>query len=139
MRIVGFDLPDNKKVEIAVTYIYGIGRANAVSLLKVAEVERGKRVKDLSKEEVGRIQNALGKFKIGGDLRAELIANIKRYKLISSYRGLRHAKNLPVRGQRTRTNARTKRGRKVTIGAIRKKVAERMGLIGGAVGKDDKK
>jgi len=129
MRIVGFDIPDEKRVEISLAYIYGVGKSNVLAILKKAGVEAGVRVKDLTSEQVKKIQVSLGELKIGGDLRAEVAANIKRYKLISSYRGLRHARNLPVRGQKTRTNARTKRGRRVTIGSIRKKVAARMGIL----------
>lgn len=123
MRIAGYNLQDAKRVDIALTYIYGIGRRNVISILKKAEVESAKRVKSLSEDEQKRIQKVLEGYKLEGDLRAEVQANIKRLKEIASYRGGRHSKNLPVRGQRTRSNARTKRGKRVTIGAIKKEEA----------------
>ena len=123
MRIAGYNLQDVKRVDIALTYIYGIGRKNVVGILKKAEVEGLKRVNTLSEEEQRRIQKVLEGYKLEGDLRAETYANIKRLKEIASYRGSRHSKNLPVRGQRTRSNARTKRGKRVTIGAIKKEEA----------------
>jgi len=129
MRIVGLDIPDEKKLNIALTSIYGVGRSNVYRILEKAGLDGEIRVKDLKQEQVRKIQTALAAFKIEGDLKAEVAANIKRYKIISSYRGLRHARGLPVRGQRTRTNARTKRGKRVTIGAIKKKAAARMGLL----------
>lgn len=132
MRIAGITIPDNKKIEIALTYIYGIGPNNVRKIIAVSKVDPAKRTKDLSEEEMGRVQKAVEKFKIEGDLRAEIFNDIKRLREIGSYRGMRHVKNLPVRGQRTRSNARTKRGKRVTIGAIRKEVAERMGITKGA-------
>lgn len=129
MRLVGVNIPEEKRVDIALTYIYGIGRSNVYRVLETATVEPSKRLKDLSEEELSRLQKAIETYKIEGDLRAELASNIKRLKEIGTYRGGRHAKNLPVRGQRTRSNARTKRGKRVTIGAIKKEVAARMGLI----------
>jgi len=125
MRIAGYNLQDTKRVDIALTYIYGIGRKNVVDILKRAEVEAGKRVNSLSEDEQKRIQKVLEGYKLEGDLRAEVYANIKRLKEIVSYRGSRHSRNLPVRGQRTRSNARTKRGKRVTIGAIKKEDAVR--------------
>lgn len=129
MRISGVNIPDEKRVDIALTYLYGIGRSNVRKVLKKAEVESAKRLKTLSEEEQRRIQKALEEYKIEGDLRAQVLANIKRLKEIGTYRGSRHSKNLPVWGQRTRSNARTKRGKRVTIGAIKKEVAQRMGII----------
>lgn len=129
MRIAGVNVPDEKRIDIALTYIYGVGRASAREVLEKAKVDFAKRTKDLSEEEVGRILKGLEGIRTEGELRAEIISNIKRLKEIGSYRGMRHAKNLPARGQRTRSNARTKRGKRVTIGAIRKEVAERMGII----------
>ena len=99
-----------KRVDIALTYIYGVGRKNVVRILKQAEIDSGKRVKDLSEVEVNRIQKVVDAIKVSGDLRAEVAANIKRLKDIKSYRGIRHLKHLPVRGQRTKTNSRTVRG-----------------------------
>ncbi|HBB76515.1 MAG: 30S ribosomal protein S13 [Candidatus Levybacteria bacterium RIFOXYA1_FULL_41_10] len=126
MRISGINIPDEKKVNIALSYLYGVGRRNVVGILKEAKVDGEKRAKELSEDEQKRIQHALEKHKIEGDLRAEVLGNIKRLKEINSYRGTRHSKNLPARGQRTRSNARTKRGKRVTIGAIKKEVAVKM-------------
>ena len=123
MRIAGYNLQDVKRVDIALTYIYGIGRKNVVEILKKAEVVSSKRVNTLSEDEQKRIQKVLEGYKLEGDLRAEVYVNIKRLKEIASYRGNRHSRNLPVRGQRTRSNARTKRGKRVTIGAIKKEDA----------------
>ena len=120
MRISGVNIPDEKKLNIALTYIYGVGRSNVWEILKTANVDSEKRVKDLSEDEQKKIQQALETYKVEGDLRAEVSENIKRLKEIGSYRGSRHIKNLPSRGQRTRSNARTKRGKRVTIGAIKK-------------------
>jgi len=120
-RIAGIDIPEQKRTDIALTYIYGLGRKNVVKVLQVAKVEAAKRAKDLTEEEISRIQKAIDSgFKVEGDLRKEVQENIKRLKQIGSYRGRRHALSLPVRGQRTRTNARTKRGKRVTIGALKK-------------------
>ena len=130
MRISGFNLPDGKRVDIALTYLYGIGRNNVKGVLFKAEVTAEKRVKNLSEDEQKRIAKILEEYKIEGDLRAEVTGNIKRLKEIGSYRGIRHGKNLPVRGQRTRSNARTKRGKRMTIGAIKKEVAAKMGIGG---------
>lgn len=120
-RIVGVDLPEKKLVAIGLTAIYGIGRANAFDVLREAKVDPAKRVKDLTGEEVARLQKAVEKFPVEGTLRKKVSQNIERLKQIKCYRGLRHIQNLPVRGQRTRSNARTKRGKRRTIGAIRKK------------------
>jgi small subunit ribosomal protein S13 len=128
MRLVGVNIPDNKRVDIALTYIFGIGRTNVYAILKEANVDAAKRSHTLTEEELGRLQKAIEKYKIEGDLRADVFENIKRLREISSYRGIRHTRGLPVHGQRTRSNARTKRGKRMTIGAIRKEVAERMGI-----------
>lgn len=122
MRIAGVNIPDDKRVDIALTYIYGIGRSNVRTVLKKADVDAAKRSKTLSEEEVKRLTKILDEFIIEGDLRADIAANIRRLKETGAYRGIRHARNLPVRGQRTRSNARTKRGKRVTIGAIKKEV-----------------
>lgn len=116
-------------MDIALTRLYGVGRSNVVGFLSTAEVDPAKRVKDLTEEEVARIQKVLDTVKVEGDLRSEVHANIAALKQIGSYRGIRHSRNLPVRGQRTRSNARTKRGKRVTIGAIKKELAEKMGII----------
>ena len=136
MRIAGVNIPDEKRIDIALSYIYGIGRNNVLEVLKKAGVETTKRTKTLSEEEQKKIQKVLEVYKLEGDLRAEISANIKRLKEVGSYRGFRHSKNLPARGQRTRSNARTKRGKRVTIGAIKKEVAAKMGII---ADKTDKK
>ena len=128
MRVSGVNIPDNKKLEIALTYLYGVGRKNVVEILKKSQVDGSKRVNEVSEEELKKIQKSLEKLKLEGDLRAEITENIKRLREIGSYSGTRHSKNLPVRGQRTRSNARTKRGKRVTIGAIKKEVAVKMGL-----------
>lgn len=126
-RIAGVDLPNHKRVDIALTYLYGIGRSNVVALLEKASVEETKRVKDLTEEEIGKIQKIIDKeFKVEGDLRIEVTENIKRLKEIASYKGVRHAKNLPVRGQRTRSNARTKRGKRLTVGALKKETRAKL-------------
>ncbi|MBI2074408.1 MAG: 30S ribosomal protein S13 [Candidatus Levybacteria bacterium] len=128
MRIAGFNIPDEKRIDIALTYLYGIGRSNVVGVLKKASVDAAKRVKTLSEDEQKRLQKALEQYKIEGDLRAEVTGNIKRLREIGAYRGTRHSKGLPVRGQRTRSNARTKRGKRMTIGAIKKELAAKMGI-----------
>lgn len=128
MRILGINLPDNKRVDIGLTYLYGIGRRNVVNILSKSQVEGAKRIKDLTEEEQRRIQKALEEYKLEGDLKVEVQGNIKRLRELSAYRGLRHSKNLPARGQRTKSNARTKRGKRVTIGAIKKEMAVKMGL-----------
>ncbi|MBI3980564.1 30S ribosomal protein S13 [Candidatus Microgenomates bacterium] len=127
-RISGVDLNNEKKIDIALTKLYGIGRSNVVPLLKSAGIASSKRAKDLSEEEINKLQKVVDGFKVEGDLRREVADNIKRLKEIAAYRGLRHSRNLPVRGQRTRSNARTKRGKRVTIGAIKKEMATKMGL-----------
>lgn len=129
MRIAGTDLNNEKRIDIALTKLYGVGRANVVGILQKAGVDAAKRVKDLSEDEVNKIQKVVDTIKVEGDLRAEVHGNIESLKQIKAYRGSRHAKNLPARGQRTRSNARTKRGKRVTIGAIKKEAAEKMGLI----------
>lgn len=128
MRFAGINIPDEKRVDISLSYLYGIGRSNALDVLKKAKVDASKRVKNLSEDEQKRIQKILEEHKIEGDLRSEVSNNIKRLKEIGSYRGHRHSKGLPARGQRTRSNARTKRGKRVTIGAIKKEVAAKMGI-----------
>jgi small subunit ribosomal protein S13 len=122
-RIEGVDLPRNKRVEIGLTYLYGIGRPRANEILIATEVNPATRVKDLTDEEVNRMRDYITTtFKVEGDLRREIQMNIKRLIEIGCYRGLRHRRNLPVRGQRTRTNARTCKGPKKTVaGRGRKK------------------
>ncbi len=125
-RISGVNLPLEKRVEIALTYIYGIGLTSSKKILKEAGVDPNTRVKDLAESEVSAIRSAIeGKIRVEGDVRREVTQDIKRLKEIGSYRGNRHSSGLPVRGQRTKTNARTKRGKKVTMGSGRKKAAEK--------------
>lgn len=120
-RIAGVDLPNDKRLDIALTYLYGVGRSNVVKVLKEAQMDGARRVKTLTDEEVNKIAKVLEKgYTVEGDLRKEVSDNIKRLIEIHSYRGIRHTKKLPVRGQRTRSNARTKRGKRVTIGAMKK-------------------
>ena len=126
-RIAGVDLPENKRVDIGLTYIFGIGRSNVIGVMKDANVEAGKRIKDLTEEEVNRLQKVVEKFKVEGDLRQEIDQNVKRLEEIGSYRGIRHRKGLPSRGQRTRSNARTKRGKRKTVGTVRKEVVAKTG------------
>ena len=124
-RIAGVDLPKNKRVEIGLTYIYGIGRSSSQAILKKAKVDVAKRVSDLSDEEVASIRSVIQTdFKVEGALRSEVQLNTKRLMDIGSYRGLRHRKGLPARGQRTRTNARTRKGKRKTV-AGRKKAIEK--------------
>ena len=120
-RISGIDIPLDKRIEISLTYIYGIGRSLSKEILKKAKVNKDARVKDLAEEEVARIRDAIEKeYKTEGELRRIVSQNIRRLKDIKCYRGIRHAKGLPVRGQRTRSNARTRKGKKITIGTGRK-------------------
>ncbi len=115
-RIAGVDLPRNKQVEIGLTYIYGIGRSTSKEILKTAGVDPNTRIKDLAEAEVSRLRELIARsYRVEGDLRREVQMNIKRLMEIGCYRGLRHRMNLPVHGQRTRTNARTRRGPKRTV------------------------
>ena len=121
-RIAGVNVPDTKRVEIALTYIYGIGITTSQKILAETKVSPDTRVKDLSEPEISKLREFIDKnLRVEGDLQREVSLNIKRLKEINSYRGLRHKANLPVHGQRTKTNARTKRGRKITMGSGRKK------------------
>lgn len=125
-RISGIDLPSNKKVLFALPYIYGVGKTLSGKILTETKVDPDKRVKDLSEAEVSKIQKAIENTVTEGDLRRIVQQNIRRLEEIGTYRGLRHRKNLPTRGQRTRSNARTKRGKRLTVGAIKKEVALKM-------------
>ena len=121
-RIAGIDIPREKRVEIALTYIYGIGLPTSQKVLAQANVNPDTRVRDLTDEQVNRLREIIDRrFTVEGDLRRETAMNIKRLGEIGSYRGLRHRRNLPVRGQRTKTNARQRRGPKKTVGVRRKK------------------
>ena len=125
-RVAGVEIPENKKIIFSLAYIYGIGRTLAEEIVKDAKVGADKRVKDLSEEELIRIQKAVENVPVEGDLRRIVSQNIRRLEEIGTYRGLRHRKALPARGQRTRSNARTKRGKRVTIGAMKKEVLAKM-------------
>jgi small subunit ribosomal protein S13 len=123
-RIAGIDLPRDKKVEIGLTYIYGIGRASAQQIITTAGIDPNQRVRDLSDADVNKLRQAIEKeFRVEGALRTEVAMNIKRLMDIGSYRGIRHRRGLPVRGQRTHTNARTKKGPRRAI-AGKKKVTK---------------
>ncbi|GFN36907.1 30S ribosomal protein S13 [Tepidimicrobium xylanilyticum] len=116
-RIAGVDLPRDKRVEIGLTYIYGIGRSRANEILKKANIDPNTRVKDLTEAEVNAIRNIIDhNYRVEGDLRREIALNLKRLREINCYRGIRHRRGLPVRGQRTKTNARTRKGPKRIIG-----------------------
>lgn len=119
-RIAGVDIPRNKRVEIALTYIYGIGKPTSQRVLTEAGVNFDTRVKDLTEEEEGKIRKEVEKFKVEGDLRRDTALNIKRLMEIGSYRGIRHRKGLPVRGQKTKTNARTRKGKARPIAGKKK-------------------
>ncbi|KKB75752.1 MULTISPECIES: 30S ribosomal protein S13 [Bacillus] len=114
-RIAGVDIPRDKRVVISLTYIYGIGRTTAQQVLKEAGVSEDTRVRDLTEEELGKIRDAIDKLKVEGDLRREVSLNIKRLIEIGSYRGIRHRRGLPVRGQNTKNNARTRKGPRRTV------------------------
>jgi small subunit ribosomal protein S13 len=123
-RIAGVDVPRDKRIEVALTYIFGVGPATSRRLLTIAQVPPDVRARDLTDAQVGKLRDVIAKQlqgRVEGDLRRQIALNIKRQMEIGSYRGLRHRRGLPVRGQRTRTNARTRRGPKRTVGVRRKK------------------
>lgn len=122
-RISGVDIPENKRVEVALRYLYGIGKYNSIEVLKKAGINPDKRAKELTAEEISKIAKILEEVLVEGELRKQIRDNIERLKRIGAYRGSRHAAGLPVRGQRTRTNARTKRGKRMTVGALKKEEA----------------
>jgi small subunit ribosomal protein S13 len=127
VRILGLNISDKSNIDYALTNLYGIGWSNSKTILKKCNIDRLKKVKDLSEEELKAIINFIeNNYKVEGDLREILAENIKRLKDINSYRGVRHNKSLPVRGQRTRSNARTKRGKRKTVGALKKEVRAMM-------------
>ena len=124
-RIAGVDLPNEKRIEVGLTYIFGIGPSTARKIMAIAGINPSTRVKNLADDEVGRLRQVIeAQFKVEGARRTEVAMNIKRLMDIGAYRGLRHRKGLPARGQRTRTNARTRKGPKKTAGAMRKTVAK---------------
>jgi len=121
-RIAGVDIPEKKKVEFSLAYVYGIGKVNVKGILAKAGIDGDRRVNELSADELNKLQKAVDEMKVEGDLRKEISQNITRLRDIGAYRGIRHARGLPSRGQRTKSNARTKRGKRVTIGALKKEV-----------------
>jgi small subunit ribosomal protein S13 len=125
-RISGVTIPTEKQIQVALTYVYGIGPKAASDIVTAAKVEPTVRVKDLTDAEIGRIQDIINeKYTVEGELQRIVAGNIKRLKDINAYRGMRHKANLPSRGQRTKTNARTRRGKKTTVGGTAKKVASK--------------
>ncbi len=124
MRLLGINIPDNKRIEIALTYIYGVGRHLAGKILKEAKIDFNKKAKDLTSDEMNRLKNVIEKsYKIEGELRQTIRQNVSRLKEIQSYRGIRHLKKLPARGQRTKTNSRTVRGNvRKTVGSGKRKL-----------------
>ena len=127
-RISGVDIPDEKRIEASLTYIYGVGRSNVHKILQKAKIDADKRAKDLTDQEVVSLQKTLESVSMEGALRKIEAENIKRLRQAGTYRGMRHIQRLPVRGQRTRSNARTKRGKRMTVGAMRKELAHKLGL-----------
>ena len=126
-RIIGVDIPGNKRVEYALRYIYGVGPAKALEIIEKAEIDRNIKANDLTPDQISRITKILqDDMLVEGDLRRAIAADIRRLQQVNCYRGIRHRRNLPVRGQRTKTNARTRKGKKVTIGAIRDKTQRRL-------------
>jgi len=123
LRLVGIDLPENKRIEVALTYVYGIGPKISLAILAKSNINPDTRAKDLSASDVAKLQKVIEDYKVEGDLRKEVRENIQRLKRIGSYRGSRHRAGLPTHGQRTRTNARTLRGKRKTIGAMKKEDA----------------
>ena len=125
-RIAGVDLPANKRVEIALTYIYGIGRSTARSIREQSQIDPGTKMRDLTEDEAARLREIIDRdYTIEGDKRREVAANIQRLIEIGTYRGMRHRRGLPVRGQRTRTNARTRKGKRKTVAGKRKAAAKK--------------
>lgn len=124
-RIIGIDIPESKRIEISLRYIYGIGPVNAREVLKLAKIDPNKRAKELTEMEIAEIRAAIENLNIvvEGELKRNITQNIKRLKDIKCYKGIRHQRNLPVRGQKTQKNARTKRGKKSTVGGVNPKVA----------------
>ncbi|NLD72828.1 MAG: 30S ribosomal protein S13 [Chloroflexi bacterium] len=125
-RIAGVDLPNEKRVEIGLTYVYGIGRSRSNEILSKSGISPDTRCRDLTESEVSRLRELIdGEYVVEGDLRRDLAMNIKRLQEIGSYRGMRHRRGLPVRGQRTRTNARTRKGRPKTVAGRRRAAAKK--------------
>ena len=124
-RISGVDIPRDKRVVISLTYIFGIGKPTAQKILKNAGIDENKRVKDLTEEELTVIRREVAAYKVEGDLRREVAMNIKRLMEIGCYRGIRHRRGLPVRGQNTRCNARTRKGKAIAVGGAQPKAASK--------------
>ncbi len=122
MRIAGANIPDNKKLDIALSYLYGVGISLARKILDELNMPKDKKIKDLTPQEAARLREAVEKYPIEGELRRQIMLNIKRLKDIKSYRGIRHIRGLPVKGQRTKTNARTRKGKKKTATSGRRKL-----------------
>ena len=126
-RIIGVDIPGNKRIEYSLRYLYGIGPAKALEIIEKVGIDRDLMAKDLTQDQIAAITKMLqDDLVVEGDLRRAISADIRRLQQINCYRGIRHRRNLPVRGQRTKTNARTRKGKKVTIGAIRDKTQRRL-------------
>ena len=125
-RIAGIDIPVQKKTRISLTYIFGVGRSNVEDILRDANIDGDKRAKDLTGDEISRIQKVLERMNVEGTLRRLIRDNVERLKRIGTYRGMRHHAGLPSRGQRTRTNARTRRGKRKTVGAMSKELAAKL-------------
>ena len=126
-RIIGIDIPGNKRIEYSLRYIYGIGPAKALEIIEKLKIDRSIKASELTSEQIGQINSMLqNDMVVEGDLRRVVAADIRRLQQINCYRGLRHKRNLPCRGQRTKTNARTRKGKKITIGAIRDKTERRL-------------
>jgi small subunit ribosomal protein S13 len=120
MRISGVEIPDHERAEVGFTRFYGIGPSNVIQLAKLAKIDLNTRIKDLSRDDISNLMKALESFKVEGDLKKEIRENIDRLRAIKSYRGIRHIVGLPVRGQRTKSNARTRKGKKKTVGSLTK-------------------
>jgi len=120
MRISGVEIPDNERAEIGLTRFFGIGRTNVVKLLELSKISKDTRIKNLSRDDVSSLMKALESFKVEGDLKKEIRENIDRLKAIKCYRGIRHIVSLPVHGQRTKTNSRTRKGKRKTVGSLTK-------------------
>ena len=130
-RIIGVDIPGNKRVEFSLRYLYGIGPAKAKEIIERTGIPADLKAKDLTPDQINQITKMLqNDMLVEGDLRRQLAADIRRLQQINCYRGVRHRRNLPVRGQRTKTNARTRKGKKITIGAIRDKTQRRLAAKG---------
>jgi small subunit ribosomal protein S13 len=126
-RIIGIDIPGNKRIEFSLRYIYGVGPAKALEIIEKLKIDRNIKANDLTSEQIGQINALLqNEMIVEGDLRRVVAADIRRLQQINCYRGNRHRRNLPCRGQRTKTNARTRKGKKITIGAIRDKTQRRL-------------